>query len=498
MANDEARSSLTGDRMLLTGKEYLASIRDGRKVYIGSERVADVTTHPAFRNAAKSFADIYDRKRAPENRDVMACEEDGDTFSSYYLLPRSREDLIRRFETHRRIASWTHGLLGRSPDNFPSYVSGLVMDPSLFDRIRRGFGDNIKNYYRHMRKHDIFASHTVTNPQGWRMAYPAEAAKRTPPTLRVVAEDNRGVTINGLKMLGTATVFCHETWCGNLQPVAPGNEKETITCAVPLNAAGVSIWSRKSYERHAQSEFDNPLATRFDENDAAVLFENVRVPWERVFCHDNIEMTRAIYMLTPGHAMANHQANVRFLEKLKLIVGIASKLVEMNNAGQIPAVQFTLGRLAAMQATLEGLIMSQINCGEAQTPPFHTVNRRYVYAALHWCTNHHAEICDTVRELMGAGVFQMPADASVLNDPALREKFETYWSVPGQSAKDRMKLLNLAWDLLGSDFAGRHMQYEKFYAGPSFVMNSYSYHTAPWKSWAAQVDALMAGYDAPA
>jgi len=202
-------------------------------------------------------------------------------------------------------------------------------------------------------------------------------------------------------------------------------------------------------------------------------------------------------MRTPGHAMANHQANVRFLEKLKFIVGIANKIVELNGVGQIPAVQFTLGRLAAMEATLEGLIMGAVNCGEAQTPPYHTVNRRYVYGALHWCTNHHSEICDTVRELMGAGVFQMPADASVLADKATREKFEAYWSVPGQSAKDRMKLLNLAWDLLGSDFAGRHMQYEKFYAGPSFVMNTYSYTTAPWKDWSALVDRLLASYDAP-
>ena len=101
--------------MLLTGKEYLESIRDGRRVYVGSERVDDVTTHPAFRNAAHSFATIYDRKRAPENRAVMTVEEDGETFSSYFLLPRTREDLQKRFETHRRIASWTHGLLGRSP-----------------------------------------------------------------------------------------------------------------------------------------------------------------------------------------------------------------------------------------------------------------------------------------------------------------------------------------------------------------------------------------------
>jgi 4-hydroxyphenylacetate 3-monooxygenase len=195
--------------------------------------------------------------------------------------------------------------------------------------------------------------------------------------------------------------------------------------------------------------------------------------------------------------MANHQANVRFLEKLKLIIGIASKIADMNGARNVPAVQFTLGRLAAMEATLEGLIMGQINAGEAHPNGYHTVNRRYVYAALHWCSMHYAEICDAVRELMGAGVFQMPADASVLKDEKLRETFEAYWSVPGQSAEARMKLLNLAWDLLGSDFAGRHMQYEKFYAGPGFVMNSYSYGAGPWGEWSGLVDDLLASYGTP-
>jgi 4-hydroxyphenylacetate 3-monooxygenase len=89
--------------MLMTGKEYLSSIRDGRRVYIGGELVEDVTAHPAFRNAAQSFALIYDRKRDPENRDLMTFEEDGETFSTYFLLPRTREDLQRRFETHRRM-----------------------------------------------------------------------------------------------------------------------------------------------------------------------------------------------------------------------------------------------------------------------------------------------------------------------------------------------------------------------------------------------------------
>src|SRR5215510_4212676 len=91
----------------------------------------------------------------------------------------------------------------------------LMTGQDYLDSIRQGFGDNIHSYHRHMRRNDIFVSHTVTNPQGWRPVNPAEPPRQS-PTLRVVAEDDAGVTINGLKMLGTASVFCHETWCGNL------------------------------------------------------------------------------------------------------------------------------------------------------------------------------------------------------------------------------------------------------------------------------------------
>lgn len=483
--------------MLMTGQEYLESLRDGRKVYLGKELVEDVTTHSAFRNAAQSVAMIYDCKRATENRDIMVSKEDGEEFSTYYLMPKSREDLERRFETHRRIASWTYGLMGRSPDNFPSYATGLAMRPDLFDEVRPGFGDNMVNYYKHMRTNDIFAAHSVTNPQGARRPGVVEPSPEISPTLKVIAEDDNGVVVNGLKMLGTSAVFCHETWIGNLQPMSPGQELESITFGVPLNTPGISIWSRKPFEKFAVSEFDNPLSWRFDESDSAILFENVKIPWEKVVCHNNLEMTRNIYMISPGHALANHQANVRFFEKLKLIVGVAGALVEANNVGHIPAVQGVLGHLAAMLASLEGMIMGQIQSGEEHAAGYHTINRRYMYGALHWCSNNHSQICDMVRELMGGGFFQMPADSSVFEDAAMSETFEKYWSVQGKTAKERMKLFRLGWDLLGSEFAGRHMQYEKFYAGPGHVMNLYSYFNCPWDDLKGLVDEIMSGYDAP-
>src|SRR5690606_10478277 len=131
------------------------------------------------------------------------------------------------------------------------------------------------------------------------------------------------------------------------------------------------------------------------------------VPWEKVFVHDNADMSRAIYVNSPSHSMGNHQSNIRFLEKLKLLIGIAHKVVEANGVGHIPAVQGVLGQLAAQQAGLEAMIQGQIQNAEELVPGYTNVNRRYMYAALHWCTTMHGQICDTIRELLGGGPFQM-------------------------------------------------------------------------------------------
>jgi 4-hydroxyphenylacetate 3-monooxygenase len=124
-------------------------------------------------------------------------------------------------------------------------------------------------------------------------------------------------------------------------------------------------------------------------------------------------------------------------------------------------------------------------------------NRRYMYGALSWCTENYHEICEKVRELMGAGVFLMPADASFMRDPALRRTFDQYWATENATAVERLKLFRLAWDLLGSEFGARHGQYEKFYAGPSFVVRDHSYRECPWPRFDGIVDNLLASYDEP-
>jgi 4-hydroxyphenylacetate 3-monooxygenase len=483
--------------MLKTGAEHLEQLRDGRVVYIGGERVDDVTTHPAFRNAARSIAAIYDMKADPANRDVMSFEEAGRRYSLYFLKPTVREDLARRMRAHRKIADMSYGMLGRSPDHVSSFVTGMAMDPAVFDTgsDNRGYGRNLTAYYEHMRANDVYAAYAVLPPQAARNPEFYQRQNLPIPTLRVVREDDAGVVLSGMKMLATGAVLANEIWIGNLLPLAPTQSKEAITCAVACNAPGLTLWSRKALERDARSEFDAPLAWRFDETDSMVMCDDVHVPWHKVFVHDDAVLAREIYIRTPGHSFGNHQSNVRFLAKLQLIVGLASRIAQSTGADQVPAVRETLGRLAAFEAMLGAMIEGQIQGCETWPEGHVAFNRRYVYAALNWCTENYSAIIDILRELAGGGVFQMPADSSVMHDPELKRQFETYWATPQLAALERMKLFKLAWDLIGSEFAGRHLQYEKFYAGASFIVRNHNFREAPWDAFHGVVDGLMRSYD---
>ncbi len=476
--------------MLKTGGEHLEQLRDGRAVYIGAERVDDVTAHPAFRNAARTIAAIYDMKRADPS---LSFAEDGERHSNYFLRARTKSDLEKRLELHRAIARMSHGLLGRSPDHVASFVTGMAMNAGVFQK----YSLNIVRYYEHMRRNDVYAAYAVVPPQAARNPEFYVKQNLPVPTLRVVREDDDGVVISGMKMLATGAVFANEIWIGNLIPLAPNQLPESVTCAIPVNAPGVTLWSRKPFERDATSEFDNPLSWRFDESDSMVMCESVKVPWERLFVHMDAVLARDIYIRTPGHCYGNHQSNVRFHEKMQLIVGLASKIAQASGAHEIPAVKELLGRLAALEAALGGMIAGQIQDAEDWPEGWKTFNRRTMYAALNWCTESHSAIIEALRELCGGGVFQMPADVSVMHDPELRAQFEQYWQTPQLPALERMKLYKLAWDLIGSEFAGRHLQYEKFYAGASFIIRNHNFREAPWDHFHKVVEEAMAGYDVP-
>jgi 4-hydroxyphenylacetate 3-monooxygenase len=480
--------------MLRTGKQHLESIRDGRVIYVGDERVEDVTTHPAFREAAKTVASLYDMKADPANADAMTFEEDGDRHSIYFLRARTRDDLQRRMIGHRKIADLTYGMFGRSPDHVASFVTGMAMKVDEL-KAPHGFADNLVSYYRHIRDNDVYTVYAVLPPQAARNPEFYTRQNLPIPTLQVVREEEDGVVISGMKMLATGAAFANEIWIGNVLPLAPDQKKEAITCAIPCNAAGLTLWSRKPLSVASATEFDSPLGYRYDETDSMLLCKEVKVPWHKVFVHGDALLSRNIYVTTPSHCFGNHQSNVRYWSKMRLLLGLCSKIAQATGADQVPAVREKLGQMSAVEGMIAGMVNGQINAFERWPEGYVCFNRRMMYSALDWCTQNYTKFVDELRELCGGGVFQMPADISVMNDPLLAEQFTTYFQTPQCDAVSRMKLFKLAWDFVGSEFAGRHQQYEKFYAGASFILRNHTFRETDWNEFNGIVDRLMAGYE---
>ena len=487
--------------MLKTGAEYLESLRDGRRVYVGGELVTDVTTHPCFRGGAQTVAAIYDMKRDPANTDITAYLENGELYSSYWLRPKSKADLRKRTMTHKKIADMTFGLIGRSPDHVAGLLTGLAMKPEVLDRAGPNYRQNLLDWWHHLRTDDIYAAYAVIPPAGVRDPDFHQEENRDDPGLRVVAEDADGVTLSGMKMLATGAVYANEILIGNLIPLDPSFGKYAITCMVPCNVEGMSLWTRQPYAQNVANELDYPLSYRFDETDCVIVCDNVKVPWEQVFIHDDADLSRACYVMTPANCFSNHQSNVRFWSKMSLLVGLASRVCQSTGNDKIPGVREALGRLAAYEAAISAMVLGQIEGIETDWPAgpdgYVCFNRRYMYAALNWCQENHTTIIDIVRELAAGNLMQMPANATVLEDPVLRQTFEAFYHTPYMDAIDRMKLLKFIWDIVGSEFAGRHQLYEKFYGGTSFVVRNQSFREAPWDDFHSLVDDALATIPVP-
>src|SRR6201998_774875 len=181
-------------------------------------------------------------------------------------------------------------------------------------------------------------------------------------------------------MLGTGLVVPNELLVTNMQPLKPGEEDIAFSCALPMNAKGLRVLSRKSYEAHAVSVFDNPLSSRFDENDALMYFDDVKVPWERVFVHRDTDMCRAQFHDTPSHVYQNYQAQIRLSVKMKFLVGLAHKITEAIGTTNMPQVREQLGSLAANAGVVDAMV-SGMEASGTQRGEYYLPNRHLLYAA---------------------------------------------------------------------------------------------------------------------
>jgi 4-hydroxyphenylacetate 3-monooxygenase len=241
------------------------------------------------------------------------------------------------------------------------------------------------------------------------------------------------------------------------------------------------------------SIFDNPLASRFDENDALMYFDDVKVSWERVFVFRDPDLCRAQFHDTQGHAYQNYQAQIRLSVKIRFLVGLARRLTEAIGTTEIPSVREQLGHLAAqasmVDAMLSGMEASGNHIGEWYVP-----NKHFMYSAQVITQDLYPKLVNTMRELAGGALIMLPSSFRDFGDAQIEGIIRKTQRSATMEPEQKVKFLKAAWDAIGSEFGSRHTQYEMFYAGARFVTAGHSFRTFDWKAATGMVDDLLASY----
>ncbi|MFF8287696.1 4-hydroxyphenylacetate 3-hydroxylase family protein [Streptomyces sp. NPDC016309] len=452
--------------MTRSGQEYLASLRDGREIWLDGERVEDVTSHPAFRNTATSIARLYDLAHDSEHTPVLT---QGGVHRAY-AIPRSYQDLVARREAYKVWAEASFGFLGRTPDYMAGGAAGFAALPSLFATEAYDGSAAALAHHRRLAEGDLYPVFTITNPQIDRTR-PASGQEEDDLVVRVVAEKDGGIVVRGAKMIGTATVFGNEVIVGTIEPLAPEDVAHAVCFSVPVDTPGLKFLSRTSYEARARSVFDNPLSSRFDENDALLVCDDVFVPWERVLTYRNVDVSFRMWWHTPAYLNLVHQAATRFWTKLEFLAGLAILIAKANNTYELPPVTQAVGRLLGRVAQAKAFVLAaeasyeEVDGGRGGVAPGKDIS----FAQRIMAGELYPQAVQEVKLLAGGGLIQLPASGEDLLHPELGPLLRRYVRSPGTPAEDRVKLLKLAWDALGSEFAGRHEQYERFYHGAPHV-----------------------------
>jgi 4-hydroxyphenylacetate 3-monooxygenase len=454
-----------------TGAEYLRSLNDGRAVFIDGERVADVTAHAAFRGAARSLAHLFDIAAAPENRARMTfpSPKTGAPVLRAWQIPHKHADLRARRLFSEAWAEATFGLMGRTLDHVAGFFCGYAAVPGLFAAAGQQFADNVVKFYERARDEHLYLSYAIVPPQIDRSK---PAHRQSDPTLHagVVKERDDGIVISGAQQLATGGVFSDYLHLSCIHPLQPGDENYANGLVVPINAPGLKLYSRRAFARAAMDSFDYPLTSRFDESDSYVVFDNVFVPWEHVYIYRNLEICRDQWWKTPAHLYGNHQAQVRYVTKLRFMSGLAKRMNEMTGNDAQPPVQVAMGELAALVSVYESMLLAHEVAATVDADGVLWPARTTLYGAMALQSELNGRMLEIIRELAGSAMITLPSSRADFDNPDMATDIERYMRSGTMEARDRVALMRLVWDFLGSEFGSRHQQYEKFYGGASFLV----------------------------
>lgn len=468
-----------------TGKAYIEGLRDDRRIYVNGELVRDVTRYPPFQGVIQTLADLYDRQYDPAYQSLMTYRSptSGQPVSTSFVIATTPEEMAQRIQGERARCELTYGLMGRLPDFMNAFVADTAAIRDLLGSRRPQFGENAWTYYELCREQDLCLTHTLVDPQIDR-----SKGVENQEALRVVKETDAGMLVRGARMLSTLAPVSDELWVGPYMPRKPGEEDYALSFSIPVATPGLKFICREPYDT-GRSPYDRPLSGRFDEGDAIALFDDVLVPWERVFAARDVETYNLMAPAFPGYLTL--QAVIRGTVKLRFLAGLACLVARAVGRTEIPRYQEMLGELIGSVELAEGLVTATaqnvvynanhpLGSEEAQKDTsassrgvirglgmlFGVSGRRMVgiTAIRLFFPPAMARAVEILRLMGSSGLIMTPTEKDFAH-PDLQELLPRHMRGRDMDAHERVQIMKLAWEMVGTQFGGRQSMYENFFAG---------------------------------
>jgi 4-hydroxyphenylacetate 3-monooxygenase len=476
-----------------TGAQFLDKLRKTpRTVWLGDGRVDDVTAHPALAGAARTLAGVFDRQHQYPEDCLIPDPETGEPIGIGHMIPRSVDDLKRRNRGLTRISEATVGLMGRTPDYMNVKFACFAARHAIWagpDRANAEGAENLVRFQRHVARDDVSLTHTIIQPTIDRTSDAKLIGNRV--TLQKVGETATGIVVRGARILATLAPFADEIAVYPGLPIPADATAHALAFAIPADTPGLIFLCRDSAAAPAEDLFDRPLSSRFDEQDAFVIFDDVEVPRERLFVDGRTDIYNTIRTSGIVENLTN-QSTLRAQTKLEFAYGLATRMAEALN-DQSPATLEMLGELLAyVEVTRSAVLLSaehgrHVGDGVWFPDPRPLVPMRSLLAT--WFPRV-AEII----ALIGSHNLLATPSRKQLDDPALRPLLDEFLhGANGMDAEQRAALFRTAWDFVGSGLGARNLLYERFYL-TSAARNRVNAHTGnPDRSRAlALVESILA------
>lgn len=459
-----------------TGKQFLAGLKDRREIWVGKDKVSDVASHPAFAGAASGLAAVFDLQHQYADDCLIPDPETGEPINASHLIPRSREDILRRHKALQRTAEHTVGFMGRTPDYMNVTYAGFAGRSDEWGANGNEAGaERLVKYQKFLRRNDISLTHTIIHPTVDRAKGDSPAPGDEIP-LHKVQDTSQGIIVRGARILATLAPFADELAVYPAHPLMPGADAFALSFCIPMDTPGLKFICRDSYSG-SLNKFDHPLSSRFDEQDAFVIFDNVEVPWERVFVNANLPVYNQV-MRTGWFPNIMQQTMIRAQTKLEFAWGLATRMMESINGLQPANVQM-LGELWSYSEFARACIQS----AEANAYEFGNgvwFPQGEPLTALRATLPTWFPRVNEIIRLLGSHNLLAAPTRDQLADAELRPLIDKYMRGAGNvGAEERSRIFRLAWDFTGSALASRVEQYERFYLASGARNQQAAHMTAP-------------------